>query len=107
MNGARYEGGETAEARLAAVVMELLHSIDQRNLRQQRNDMVDYADITAAIRPYVQKELLHARIEEIRESRNEARNRLVAREATLHQELARLEGEIVAGRTSGSGAKAP
>jgi FMN-dependent NADH-azoreductase len=94
VNGPRYEGGETVEGRLAAVVMELLHSIEERNRSENRSDIVDYADIAAALRPYVKKEIVHARMEEVREARTESRNRLIAREATLVQELANLEAQI-------------
>jgi hypothetical protein len=100
MNGARYEGAETVEGRLAAVVMELLHTIEQRNLRERRSDIVDYADLRTELRPYVQKEIVHARIEEVTAARNEGRNRLVAREGTLQQQLADLEGQIMARKTS-------
>ena len=96
MNGPRYEASETVEGRLAAVVKELLYNIEDRNRREKRHDIVDYADIREALRPYVQKEIVHARIQEVTAARNEGRNRLVAREAALQQELATLEGQIVA-----------
>lgn len=94
MNGARYEGSETVEGRLAAVVMELLSTIEQRNQREGHSDIVDYADLREHLRPYLQKEILHARMEEVREARNESRNRLVAREAVLVRELAEVEAQI-------------
>jgi hypothetical protein len=102
MNGSRYEASETVEGRLAAVMMELLHTIEERNRREKRADIVDYADIREALRPYVQKEIVHARIQEVTAARNEGRNRLVAREATLQQELAELEGQIVGRKSQGS-----
>jgi|HubBroStandDraft_6_1064221.scaffolds.fasta_scaffold156740_2 hypothetical protein len=102
MNGARYEGSETVEGRLAAVVMELFSSFEERNRKEKRSDIVDYADIAAALRPYVQKELLQVRLEELRDARNESRNRLVAREATLFRELAVFEEQIVAQRRAQS-----
>ena len=99
MNGPRYEGSETIEGRLAAVVMQLFHSFEERNRRENRSDIVDYADVAAALRPYVQKEILHVRIEEVRESRDESRKRLVAREATLLRQLGDLEA-FLANRTT-------
>lgn len=105
MNGARYEGSETVEGRLAAVVMELLHSFEDRNRRENRSDIVDYVDVATALRPYVQKEIVFARIEEVREVRNESRNRLVARETTLLRELADLEAHIHAIHPKPAGGK--
>jgi hypothetical protein len=74
--------------------MDLLHSIEARNRQEKLTDMIDYADLREALRPYIQKEIIHARIEEITVARNEGRNRLIAREATLQQELANVEGQI-------------
>src|SRR5579885_1701841 len=95
MNGARYEGAETPEERLAAVVMEVFHRFEERNRRERRSDIVDYADISMALQPYLHKELLLARVEEVRKLREASRNALVAREGTLLQELANAEARIV------------
>jgi hypothetical protein len=94
MNGARYEGSESVEGRLAAVVMQLFNSFEERNRKENRSEIVDYADVADALRPYVQKEILHARIEEVREIRQESRNRLVAREAVLLRQLGDLDQAI-------------
>jgi hypothetical protein len=94
MNGARYEGSESVEGRLAAVVMQLFNSFEERNRKENRSQIVDYADVADALRPYVQKEILHARIEEVREIRQESRNRLVAREAVLLRQLGDLDQAI-------------
>ena len=95
MNGTRYASGKTPEERLAAVVMELINAINERNRHQKRADILDYADLREALRPYVQKEIIHARIEEITIARNDTRNRMIAREASLNRELAMIEGQIV------------
>jgi len=100
MNGPRYEGSDTIEGRLAAVVMALVRSFEDRNLREGRSEILDYADVATALRPYVQKEIVHARIEEVREIRQGERNRGVAREATLLRELADLESQIISRETS-------
>jgi len=96
MNGARYEGADTVEAKLAAVVMEVFHRFDMRNRHERRSEIVDYADVAAALRPFVNKELVLARVDEVRKLREESRNRLVAREATLMRDLAEIERDIVA-----------
>jgi len=95
MNGTRYANGKTAEERLAAVVMELIYAINERNRHQKRADILDYADLREALRPYVQKELVHRAIQEVTRMRDEDRNRMIAREASLQQELAMLEGQII------------
>ncbi|MHB8666781.1 MAG: hypothetical protein ACYC7B_04575 [Burkholderiales bacterium] len=109
MNGARYEASETVEGRLAAVVMQLFHTFEDRNTRENRSDIVDYADVAAALRPYVQKEIVHARIEEVGALRNQTRNRLIAYEATLLRELAEIEARIsqIPKRPGGSTETAP
>jgi hypothetical protein len=98
MNGARYEVAETPEERIAAVVMCVLHHFEQRNRSERRADIVDYADIALALRPYLRKELLLARADELRRIRELSRNALVAREGTLMQELADVEAILVAGK---------
>ncbi|HLJ17984.1 MAG TPA: hypothetical protein VKV15_26035 [Bryobacteraceae bacterium] len=83
---------------MAAVVMDVFHRFEQRNRSERRSDIVDYADIATALRPYLRKELLLARADELRKIREASRNALVAREGTLMQELADVEAILVAGK---------
>ena len=88
MNG-RLEEGETPQERLAAVVISFLRKHPERDWWK-----LDYADFTETLRPFLERELLHARIREIQQSRTAARDRVILREQTLFQELAMVEGEI-------------
>jgi hypothetical protein len=61
MNGRISDHDATPEERIAAVAKSLADQMD-KNLKRQP----DYADYRDAIRPFLQVELLHARIEEAR-----------------------------------------
>lgn len=103
MNGSRYAAAATPEGRLAAIVMELFYANEERNRREGTAHIVDYADLEAALQPYVRKELLHVQLEEVRSLREKSRNALVAREQILYEKLAEVEGRISLPRTPGPG----
>jgi hypothetical protein len=66
---ARIHHDETPEGRLAAVCRSLMTQMDTRYRKTGVGPAEpDYADFRDALRPYVQRELLLARIEEARKS---------------------------------------
>src|SRR5215831_12483316 len=85
MNG-RIDRAETPEARLAAVVVSVLKAIPEETWWH-----LDYADFEKALKPYVKRELLHARLEELRDHRVVTRDRLILHETRLFQELMEIE----------------
>ncbi|MGB2633213.1 MAG: hypothetical protein WAM58_04685 [Candidatus Acidiferrum sp.] len=88
MNG-RISKAETPEARLAAVAVALLKSIPEKTWWR-----IDYADFEEALRPYVKRELLNARLEELRRQRTSARDQTVVQERELFQQLVQVEKQI-------------
>lgn len=85
MNG-RISDSPTPEGRLAAVVISRLKETKEEDLYK-----LDYADFEEALRPFLQRELIHVRIEEVKKMRTEQRDDQVLREAELYQELATVE----------------
>lgn len=63
MNGRIYADTETPEGRLAAVAKSLLVQMNDKYKRDP-----DYADFRDVLKPFVQRELLRARIDESRKS---------------------------------------
>jgi hypothetical protein len=94
MSGARYDEEKTSEARLAAVVMLLLKRVEQRNIREGTAHMVDYADLEEHLRPFVQRELLNARLDELHTNRYHARHVMDERQEQLQRELYDVQREI-------------
>ena len=88
MNGRRDEA-QTPEGRLAAVVITLMRARPDSDMWK-----LDYADFESELRPYLQREILNARLEELRNHRTQAIGGTIDREKTLFQELANVEGEI-------------
>lgn len=71
MNG-RIREGETPEERLAAVAVSLVEKIRTQYERTQCGPRgPDYADFRDAFRPFLELELLNARIDEARKGRVE------------------------------------
>ncbi len=88
MNG-RIEEGETPEARLAAVVMTVIHRI-----KEEDRWKLDYADFEEALGPYIHREILQAKLNLLQNLRTSARDRMVQHEKDLFQRLMKVEGEI-------------
>lgn len=88
MNG-RIEGEDTPAGRLAAVVITAL-----RRFPQERLWHLDYADMRDAMEPYIERELLTARMEErsMSTAGNDARKReLFNRLVLIEQQIAKLQ----------------
>jgi hypothetical protein len=84
MNG-RIHHDPTPEGRLAAVCRSLMTQMDTRHRKTRVGPAEpDYADFREALRPYVRREILIARIDEARKS---AGARLTSRVAELADEL--------------------
>lgn len=80
MNGRILEG-DTPEERLAAVAKSLLIQLEKKNR------VPDYADFRETLRPFIQRELVLARIDEARKSCGRG---LTARIEELAAELSKI-----------------
>jgi hypothetical protein len=84
---------ETPEGRLAAAAITAMHHIRDRT----RHDP-DVADLRELLRPFVHRELIHARMQELQSCRAAAtlnRETLIMREKDLFAELAQVEKTIL------------
>lgn len=88
MNG-RVEENKTPEGRLAAVVISIL-----KKKKEDEWWKLDYADFAAALAPFVQREIINARLDELRNRRSAVLEANIKRERELFQELAKVEGTI-------------
>jgi transcription initiation factor IIE alpha subunit len=88
MNG-RITNGDSSEARLAAVVMAMLKKRTHENWWT-----LDYADFETTLKPHIEREKIHAILEELREQRTLRSNRGIDREQALFKRLFELETEI-------------
>lgn len=99
MNGRVFDA-ETPEERLAAVVISTILANERRNLREGTAHILDYQDFAAALKPFIQRELVTARMEEIRFARSthplieERRKMLVERQKDLLGDLIAAEKKI-------------
>jgi hypothetical protein len=92
MNG-RIEDAATPEARLAAVVISVI-----RNRKEETWWQLDYADFEQALKPYVARELLQARLATVRELRDGC----IDHEGQLYRKLAENELEIARRKPPGA-----
>jgi hypothetical protein len=83
MNGRMHDCDESPEGRIAAVVRSLCIQMEKKRKREP-----DYADFREVLRPFVQRELLNARIDEARKT---AGLMLTARVRELAAELQALK----------------
>jgi hypothetical protein len=91
MNGRSTDGEVTPEERLAAVFNSAV-------LRASKHGCeVDYADFRDELRPFVHKELLQARLDELRRLRMP--HLMSAREAHLLEALGKIEQAIKLSKT--------
>ena len=83
------EREETPEGRIAAVAVSLLRFMEERNRETGVGAKEpDYADFRDAFAPYVKKEILLARIDEMRHSHSKV---ITERVTELGRELLELE----------------
>ena len=91
MNG-RIKHADTPEERIAAVARSIAFDIEQRHARTGNGPTEpDYADFREALRPYILRELILARIDEARKSISLY---LTKRVKELAAELAECEQQI-------------
>lgn len=68
MNG-RVHDDDTPEGRIAAVCKSLMLQMSDRHIKTRSGpSSPDYADLKEVLRPFVQRELLNARIDEARKT---------------------------------------
>jgi hypothetical protein len=92
MKDGRVGWEDTAEGRLAAVARSLAVEIEERHTRTGSGPAEpDYADYREALRPYILRELLLARIDEARKSLS---LHLTGRVRELAAELAEIESGL-------------
>jgi uncharacterized membrane protein len=90
MNG-RITNGGSSEGRLAAVVIAMIRKRTHENWWT-----LDYADFETVLKPHIEREKIHAVLEELRAQRTVQRDGTIDRERLLFQRLFQLESEITA-----------
>ena len=83
MNGRIHAEAETPEGRLAAVAKSLITQMRDKHKRDP-----DYADFRDVLKPFVQREIIRARIDEARKTYGDG---LTARMVQLAKELEAIE----------------
>ena len=83
MNGRIHDDQATAEGRIAAVAKSFLVQMRDKHRRDP-----DYADFRDVLRPFIQREMLRARIDEARKSYGQG---LTTRMVELAKELDAIE----------------
>ena len=92
MNGSRIKYDDSPEGRLAAVAKTLcVHFEDSYNRTGAGPKEPDFADFKQALRPFIQRELLKARIDEARKTQSRI---ITERVLELAKELAIVEAQI-------------
>jgi hypothetical protein len=89
---ARIKHCQTPEERIAAVARALAIDMEMNHARTGAGPTEpDYADYREALSPYIRREILLARIDEVRKSLS---LHLTGRVSELAKELAEIEGKI-------------
>jgi len=92
MNGSRIKYDDSPEGRIAAVAKYLCVHFEENHIRTGVGPKEpDYADFKVALRPFIQRELLKARIDEARTTQSRI---LTDRVMELAKELAIVEAQI-------------